>query len=325
MSSRLSARRERQHGQAIVLFALSLVGLLAMSGLVLDGGGAYAQRRAGQDASDLAAVAGATAYTNSRATGATAGVATTAAQTTAAQVAAQNGYPSGNGTTVAVGVTDGTNGQTLVSVTITRPHQNVFATVIGQPFWDVTTTATAMTGVPNAATGAMPIIFNERALGFENGHNPFADNYYNEPTNDPHVPKDVPQDETQFNWTVFCVGGGGNPCNGDSNTVDDLIHQHGYNTVVTLAMKIGPLNAGAHNTLFQSMAPWIGTEFPVAVVTSSGEMRGWAMFHLTGTAGNSQKILEGYFVSELNPEALTITSCDCIGGFFGSYALKLVD
>jgi len=243
----------------------------------------------------------------------------------AAQVAAQNGYPSGNGTTVAVGVTDGTDGRTLVSVTITRPHENVFATVIGQPFWDVTTTATAMTGVPNAATGAMPIIFNERALGFANGHNPFADNYYNEPTNDPHVPKDVPQDETQFNWTVFCVGGGGNPCNGDSNTVDDLIHQHGYNTVVTLAMKIGPLNAGAHNTLFTSMAPWIGTEFPVAVVTSSGEMRGWAMFHLTGTAGNSQKILEGYFVSELNPEALTITSCDCIGGFFGSYALKLVD
>jgi Putative Flp pilus-assembly TadE/G-like len=42
-----SLRRQRQSGQAIVIFALSLVGLLAMSGLVLDGGGAYAQRRGG--------------------------------------------------------------------------------------------------------------------------------------------------------------------------------------------------------------------------------------------------------------------------------------
>jgi hypothetical protein len=55
-------------------------------------------------------------------------------------------------------------------------------------------------------------------------------------------------------------------------------------------------------------------------------MKGWAIFHLTGTAGQSQKILEGYFVSELNPEALTIVSCDCnAAGFFGSYALKLVN
>jgi Flp pilus assembly protein TadG len=326
MFPRRGGRRHRQDGQAIVLFALSLVALLAMGGLVLDGGGAYAQRRTGQDASDLAAVAGATAYTNAAGGGATTSVATTAAQTTALDVATKNGYTSGGGTTVTVTVGDGTvSGQTLVTVTITKPHENAFASVVGQPYWDVTTTATAMTGVPNAAKGAMPIIFNERALGFANGHNPFADNYYNEPTNDPHVPKDVPQDETQFNWTVFCVGGGGNPCNGDSNTVDDLIHQHGYNTVVTLDMAIGPLNAGAHNTLFDDMAPWIGTDFPVAVTTSAGAMRGWAMFHLTGTAGNSQKILEGYFVSELNPEALTITACNCTAGFFGSYALKLVD
>jgi Flp pilus assembly protein TadG len=322
-----NGRRERQHGQAIVLFALSLVGLLAMGGMVIDGGGAYAQRRAGQDAADLAAVAGATAYTSTVGAGGTATSGSTAAQTMAHQVATQNGYPQGNGTAVDVSVTAGSvSGQTLVTVTITRPHENVFATVIGQPFWNVTTTATAMTGVPNAANGAMPIIFNERALGFDNGHNPYADNYYNEPTNDPHVPKDVPQDETQFNWTVFCVGGGGNPCNGDSNTVDALIDQHGYNTVVTLDMAIGPLNAGAHNTLFDDMAPWIGTDFPVAIVSSTGAMKGWAMFHLTGTAGSSQKLLEGYFVSELNPEALTIVPCSCNGaGFYGSYALKLVN
>jgi Flp pilus assembly protein TadG len=322
-----SLRHERQGGQDIVLFALSLVGLLAMSGLVLDGGGAYAQRRGGQDASDLAAVAGATAYANSFAAGGTQTTATTNAQNVARQIATANGYTGNAGQGVVVNVTVSAaalSGQTLVTVSITKPHQNAFATVVGQPVWNVTTDATASVGFPNAAKGAMPVIFNEKALGTANGHNPYATNLYNEPTNDPHVPKDVPQDETQMNWTVFCLGGG-NPCNGDSNTVADIINQHGYNTTVTLDMKIGPLNAGAHNALFDDMAPWIGTDFPVAIVDSSGAMKGWAMFFLTGTAGNSQKLLEGYFETSLNPDALTIVSCTCSAGFYGSYSLKLID
>jgi hypothetical protein len=321
-------RSQPQRGQAIVLFALSLVGLLAMSGLVLDGGGAYAQRRGGQDAADLAAVAGASAYANSFAAGGTQTQATTNAQNVARQLASANGYTANaaQGTTVDVTVSAAAlSGQTLVTVSITKPHLNAFATVIGQPSWNVTTDATASVGFPNAAKGAMPIIFNERALGTANGHDPYVTNLYNEPTNDPHLPKDIPQDETQFNWTVFCIGGGGNPCNGDSSTVAGIINQHGYNTTVTLDMLIGPLNAGAHNTLFDDMSPWIGTDFPVAVVDNNGAMKGWAMFFLTGTAGNSQKLLEGYFETSLNPEALTIVSCSCSAGFFGSYSLKLID
>lgn len=331
-----SISRDRQGGQAIVLFALSLVGLLAMSGLVLDGGGAYAQRRGGQDAADLAAVAGASAYANSFAGGGTQTQAGTSAQTIAWQIATANGYTAdvAQGVTVNVNVSAAAlSGQTLVQVSITKPHRNAFAAVIGQPVWNVTTDATASVGFPNAAKGAMPVIFNERALGNANGHNPYATNLYNEPTNDPHVPKDVPQDETQFNWTVFCIGDGGNPCNGDSNTVAGIIDQHGYNTTVTLDMMIGPLNAGAHTALFGNpdstpptgLAQWIGTDFPVAIVDSNGAMKGWAMFFLTGVAGNSQKLLEGYFETSLNPDALTIVSCTCSAGFYGSYSLKLVD
>jgi hypothetical protein len=54
-------------------------------------------------------------------------------------------------------------------------------------------------------------------------------------------------------------------------------------------------------------------------------MKGWAMFFLTGTTGNSQKLLEGYFETSLNPDALTIVSCTCSAGFYGSYSLKLID
>jgi len=46
-------------GQTLVLFALLLVGLLAVTGLVLDGGNLYLQRRAMQNAADAAALAGA--------------------------------------------------------------------------------------------------------------------------------------------------------------------------------------------------------------------------------------------------------------------------
>ncbi len=321
-----TARYDRQRGQALLLFTLSLVGILAMGGLVLDGGGAFAQRRAGQDAADLAAVAGATAYLNTLAQGEPQGQAVSTAVDTARKVAADNGFDdSADDVTVSVNVAAAeVGGRTLVTVTITKPHENAFASVIGQPSWDVTTEATAATGYPNAAMGAMPIIFNVRALGTANGHDPGAVNLYNEPSNDPNYPKDIPQDETQFNWTVFCTASG-NECNGDSDTVQDLIDQHGYDTVVTLGARIGPLNAGTHNTLFGAMQRWIGSEFPVAIVDSSGNMMGWAMFWLTDVEGENEKLLEGYFRSGLNATSLSIVNCACSGGYYGSYVVELVD
>ena len=49
-------------GQILVLFALSLVVLIGMTGLALDGGSAFAQRRDQQTAADLAALAAANDY-----------------------------------------------------------------------------------------------------------------------------------------------------------------------------------------------------------------------------------------------------------------------
>jgi Flp pilus assembly protein TadG len=49
----------REHGQSIVLITLLMVGLIAILGLVFDGGNAYLQRRRMQDAADASAFAGA--------------------------------------------------------------------------------------------------------------------------------------------------------------------------------------------------------------------------------------------------------------------------
>src|SRR5258708_21198948 len=49
----------RQPGQILVMFALALVGLMAMVALVIDGGYMYVQRRTPQTSADAAALAGA--------------------------------------------------------------------------------------------------------------------------------------------------------------------------------------------------------------------------------------------------------------------------
>ncbi len=50
--------KKLEHGQAAVLLALALVGLIAFAALAIDGGNAYFVRRNSQNASDAAAFAG---------------------------------------------------------------------------------------------------------------------------------------------------------------------------------------------------------------------------------------------------------------------------
>ena len=50
--------RDRSRGQALVIFAVALVALIGMAGLVIDGGNAWAQQRMAQNSADGAAEAG---------------------------------------------------------------------------------------------------------------------------------------------------------------------------------------------------------------------------------------------------------------------------
>ena len=49
------------------------------------------------------------------------------------------------------------------------------------------------------------------------------------------------EDATQFNWTIFCTASG-NPCNGNSDGVRDIIDGFGEATTISLNDDIGPLN-----------------------------------------------------------------------------------
>lgn len=299
----------REGGQVLVIFALALVAIVAMTGLVLDGGDTFVQKRDMQNASDAAAMSGGYAYAN----GANSAAVVAAARATAAE----NGYVHGSDSVVVdVSMDAPGGGGRQVTVTISKPHRNQFSGIVGMTSWNVTTTAATIAGRPNAVMGAMPIIFNISA--FEtNGAGDGREVAYNEP---PVGSSDIPSAPTSFNWTEYC-----DDCNADSATVRNLINDGGASQIVALTDHISPLNAGSHTTLFDALSDHVGEEFAVPIVDSQGNMVGWATFHLTGAVGGETKQIRGYFVSPVNPSAMTIIDDVGVGGDFGSYVVKLVN
>lgn len=299
---RRSERSER--GQVLVIFTISAVAIIAMVGLVIDGGWTFVQRRDQQNVADAAAMAGGYAYVNHN-------YDPTWAISEAKANAAANGYTDGvDGASVNVTV----NSSDIV-VSVTKPHQNFFAGIVGFSRWNVSTTATTEAGVPNAAVGAMPVIFNQDVIDQTPGHGFGISNerWFDEPGSGT---ADVPSGHDQFNWTVFCTGngngnggpGGGNGgCNASSNQVDSLITGNNSNPqLVDTTMQIGPLNAGAHTTLFSDLASYVGQSFPVAIVANDGTFEGLAYFHITGSVGGSTKKIRGYFEGPITSKAFKI-------------------
>lgn len=313
-----------ERGQILVLFALAVVVIVGMMGLVLDGGAAFAQRRAEQGVADLAAMAGATAYLNTQGTVA---AKTAAADAAARAIATANGYTNGvEGATVDVVVAGHGFGAT-VRANITDDHANNFAGLMGMPTWDVSVTAAAETSErPNGAMGAMPLLFNSEAFPgaiCDETAGPCTPEVYQMPGTGN---EDVPQDATQFNWTIFCTASG-NPCNGDSDGVREIIDGFGTATTIYLNDDIGPLNAGSHTTLFNALeAEAVNGVFPVPIVTDDGEMVGWAYFKLLSVEGADEKVIRGYFVSPVNAVQLVVSPT---GGDSqlntGVYVLGLID
>lgn len=300
-------RRERERGQMLVIFALALIALVGMVGLIIDGGDSFLQRRDQQNVADAAAMAAGYASVN--------GQDPTAA---ALAVASANGYPNGvNGTTVAVSVT-----ATAITVDVSKPHRNYFSGIMGFASWGVSATASVQAGTPNAAYNPMPLIFNKKAFNDAANKNSSSPAVFDEPGNGN---ADVPTTSTTFNWTIFCTANG-NACNGNSNGIKDIIDNNGTGTTIYIDDQIGPLNAGAHTTLFSSMSAVVGQSFAVAIVDDAGAVQGWAIFHLTGSVGGSSKQISGWFEDGINASTMVIAAGHGAAlGTFGAYTVKLTN
>lgn len=125
----LTTGRERERGQALVVFALILVGLMLAGALALDVGFIMLERRDEQNAADAAALAGVRLLPD-----------TSAARSAARSIATENGFTDGvDSATVTVGVTT-----TRVQVRIQRNVPSFFALVAGRTDWDVSALAVAI-------------------------------------------------------------------------------------------------------------------------------------------------------------------------------------
>jgi Flp pilus assembly protein TadG len=314
-ANRLIHRDHGRHGargQMLVLFALAIFVVIGVVGLVLDGGSAFAQRRNEQNVADLSVMAGAYAYLN---TSGTVTGKSAAADAAARAIATANGYTDGlGGTTIRV-VVNGDPYTADVIVDLTGDHRNNFAAVLGMPTWAVSVTATAnTTSRPNGAYGAMPLLFNSAAFPgavCDDSAGGCVPEVYQLPGTGN---EDVPQDATQFNWTVFCTatgndgsnGGTSADCNANSSDVADIMDGNGTSTTIYLSDDIGPMDSGTHTTLFDNLESHAGETFPVPIVDNSGAMTGWAYFHLVDIEGAPDKVIRGYFVSPVNAGQLVV-------------------
>lgn len=128
--------KRTERGQALILITFAIIGLIAITGLTVDGGIAYSDRRNAQNAADTAAYAGALAHVRNN-----------DVETAGLSVATSNGYTGNVVITTAVspaGVCPPqTNDNIDVTVTITSVVQTTFGRAVGVETMTNVVTATA--------------------------------------------------------------------------------------------------------------------------------------------------------------------------------------
>ena len=337
------SRSAGQRGQILVLFTLAVTVIIAMTGLVLDSGDAFWQRRNQQNGSDLAAVAGANAYLNTYSQTHSVTASSAAAVLAARAPATRNGYTAGtNGSSVSIGVGLMSSG-IQVRVGISAPHSNTFSRMVpGQSQWTVSTEATAIAGSIDTAIGAAPWIMSIDA--FPNGTVLYGPT---NPTRFGETNGDYPTSPTDIAWTDY---NGFN--NVDSSEVNNIIDgTHIVTATFDWDQYVGQHNEGNHTALYERVDTELsGKSLPVPIVgpptapntTCNGTpymdgcFKGWALLHIISADG-PLKYIYGYFepsgfqrypltVGECTPEQAAANQCGIIElNAFGAYAVRLVD
>lgn len=174
MRWRASRQDAHEQGQILVMFTIMLVVLILVTGLVVDGGNAFLNRRDAQNSSDIAALAGTKRLADYYVKG-TAFTASNNAYTAIQTRMTQNGCTTAGGCTWTahyIGPRTGSTFQDLglvgatdtvvpgaisgtkamgVKVDVTKTAQTYFLGVMGQNGWTIKTTASAMSGQPTGA------------------------------------------------------------------------------------------------------------------------------------------------------------------------------
>jgi Flp pilus assembly protein TadG len=344
-------RTSRERGQILVLFALSLVAIVGMVGLILDSGGAFAQRRSMQNAADVAALAAANDLIANQGDADWVG--------TAESIASLNGYADTvSGASVVVTCVN-CPGQALdpavdgvqVTVNITAPHRNNFSSILGMPTWDVSTTATSMTGWANTAHAPGPFIVSEDA--FNDGGDPIHCTDEIDECDLEHADDDTPQVWTEFTWTDFGYDLPGAPCPPDGEPFEmgnvndsDLqdymdgsadfsvtlefgcyIAQHNLGTMNNIVERLHCLTLGDDDPTCHGSGTPTTVTFPVPIVDEEGKYVGWASFVMTdAVSAGENSTITGYFETGRILAQLDVSGAGFGDSTFGSaYVVQLVN
>jgi Flp pilus assembly protein TadG len=323
-----SRDRRDARGQILVIFALALVAITAMVGLVLDGGSAFAQRRAEQNAADLAALAAANDLIVNQGSADWVG--------TANQIAKANGYENGVGGVTVEVTCKNCPGQALdaaydgvqVTVNINAPHRNSFAGVVGMPTWDVGVTATSLTGWIDSATGPGPFIVSQKAFEEVSGR-PIECTGPDDTCDLEHPVNDTPTEFTEFTWTDFSYD---KPCEETGNVNDSDLQDYidgflEFEKTLTVGCYIAQHNDGVMNNIVTWIHDNAPMTFPVPVVDTAGKFVGWATIVVTdATPAGRNGTITGYFKDDAQYAQLEVRSPGFgTATFSGSYRLKLIN
>jgi hypothetical protein len=324
-------------GQTLVLFALSLTGLVGIAGLVIDLGGAWSQSRSQQKVADTAALAGAIKEANG-------GLKTEIIQAVLDSAAA-NGFPASE-VTVNIPPTSGkyapggsksgplsTNDCSTaalspcwIEVAINRAHGNTFSRVLGMSSFGVSARAVTVGGIANAVSnGVAPIMFNYKSVKkFGTTETTFCDPEPSKCPDNSAWPTD--KGEAQFSWTTYCVTNV--DCNVDSNTAKAIIAGGNFQFQVTLDMYLGPHNQGQKTDVCHKLLDQYpnGTNLSVAINDDNGNLVGWWIWHLdtanSNCEGSEGEELAGWFVSDSTADLpLTLTA----GGSKATFGRPVVE
>jgi hypothetical protein len=149
MDSQYTANRPGEAGQTLALVAVLLLGLIAVLGLVLDGGNLYLHRRRAQNAADAGAIAGARV------------LAMNGTETGAHAAAQEYAVARNQADSAEVTIGGGEDGNQVLRVVAHEQVATTFARILGINQLEVSAEAEAMIGPAGGSGGLAPIAIRE--------------------------------------------------------------------------------------------------------------------------------------------------------------------
>ena len=298
-------RRNRESGQTLVLMALSLVAILGIVALSIDGGMAYAQRRHMQTAADAAAIAGAESLLISG---------ENAARKRAVEFANANGANiTVDDVIIDYGDTKSLSADTTLTVNTFKDAPTSLASVLGITSIGVAATATAAFTPLGGVGDLLPFAIAEQDFVIGKTYDLYEKDTMFGPGNFGYV--DFPQSlgETQHGHNSVNV------------LINEIEHPEDSGYWMVGDLVYGLTGSMASKKIQNAVEEWIGKEATIIVARQTYgqgdslqyEISGFARFVVTGVykKGNDRYI-SGYFTE-------WVTGGTGGGTDYGSYTIYL--